>query len=104
MDHEARKASARNSARLAAAPNRGRTMAHKSVKKGHLVDDSEIAEGLAARDVARPKCHYCGETENLERQIAGFWFCFDCLQRAEAKGGYYWTRMAENPKHAHLQD
>lgn len=47
------------------------------------------------------RCFYCGREQGLERQIAGFWFCSCCLPRAEEKGAYYWTRMAENPRHQH---
>lgn len=46
MKHEAKKASARNHARLAASSNGGRTMTHKAVKKGNLKDADEMAEGL----------------------------------------------------------
>lgn len=42
----------------------------------------------------KPKCHYCEGTDTVH-QIAGFWFCFDCLPRAREKGASYWTRMAE---------
>lgn len=38
-------------------------------------------------------CYYCERNDDLERQIAGFWFCFWCLPRALAKGSHYWTQL-----------
>lgn len=39
------------------------------------------------------ECYYCQRTDNLEQQIAGFWFCFWCLQRAIDTGGSHWVRL-----------
>jgi hypothetical protein len=47
MNHETRKAKARNMARLASVPNGGRTMFHRTVRKALVMDGSEVKEGLA---------------------------------------------------------
>jgi len=47
MNHEMKKAKARNVVRLAASSNGGRTMFHQSIKKANLQDASEVEEGLA---------------------------------------------------------
>jgi ribosomal protein L37AE/L43A len=39
------------------------------------------------------RCHTCDSAKDLERQIAGFWFCFHCLPAAVEKGAAYWTRL-----------
>lgn len=38
-------------------------------------------------------CWFCGRTDNLERQIGGFWFCFWDLQPALNRGAAYWMRL-----------
>jgi hypothetical protein len=59
-------------------------------------EESEKNGGTCLKCIAvpnPPSCHTCGTTENLERQIGGFWFCFDDLPAAVQKGASYWIRL-----------
>ena len=61
MTHESRKAGARNHARLASVSNGGRTMAHRAVKRGLVVDTVEIDEGIMD--------HFASKTQRVRSTI-----------------------------------